>query len=910
MNAIRFKDVWVMYRIKFAEEGKVWWDNFWALKGISFEVEEAHVLGIIGENGAGKSTILKLIAGILAPDRGQVQVKGRVSGLLELGAGFQPELTGRENIYLCASLFGLSQSQIDKKYQDIVNFASLGRFINAPVKCYSQGMFVRLAFSVAIHMDPQILLIDDTLAVGDEHFQRKCIKKIFELKEQGKTIVVVAHDINILRQLCKRLIFLKEGRIIKDAKTEKVIPFYTQMVGAKCGVGILERKPLNLVFNNGRLFLNWQEKLLTPNSGIHAIFRVEDKWYSSLQADWEVEKKENKLVAKGKLYSLALTQIWRLEVVDGCKVKLDIEMESEQPLQIPEGCTNIMLANEYTQWFTSLERGVFSSIDDKSKNWQTFLDDNVFRRCIGVEAKDTPNGRNPSLVIEQDDDLPKRCVQIFNADYFTNCRILQCKAFGLQNYSATGANRFRFFSGRIILDIPDINIYLKKLESEFTLSWGKSKIVFNGGRGIFSWDGEPLTKHTHMNTSVYANGRWYSSQMANWEIKKEKENVLIARGKWHVLPITQVWRIEMRGDSSFLWEVNLEVARDVYIEEQHIQCMYTEAYKYWFTDYDKGIFPTEYLNEEIDMTQRCISEGRVGFQSDTNQLPAVFVKFSKSLNNFAKIFNSDFYNRARILRIEKVQPERETKFLPGEYPCFKIEVSLGKSNLVSIEDPVSILQDGKLRFVFDKGKGALWWEGRELTKRFGLYTSLRSEGRWYDSHTQAAWDIEERTPDTLKVLGRWLYLPIKQYWKIKLEKNNIIEFSVKLRVDRRIIVDRLQTNIMLSENYKEWLANNDKGFFPAFKGNIDDDWQVLWSGPESTKKSQGYIGALKNYEGNNYLPTVKFFPQNIDSAWHLCIINSDLYHRGRVLQYLKKGEISLSPGEYLYYQGKIVIEER
>ena len=166
MEQIVFNDLWGMYRIKFVVDRKPTWENFWALKGLTFKINQGEAVGIIGENGAGKSTVLKMIAGMLKPDRGHVKVLGKISGLLELGAGFQTELTGSENIYLIAGLFGSSPSQIESIYDDIVSFADIGKFINAPVKCYSQGMFVRLAFAIAINMDSDILLIDDTL-VGD-----------------------------------------------------------------------------------------------------------------------------------------------------------------------------------------------------------------------------------------------------------------------------------------------------------------------------------------------------------------------------------------------------------------------------------------------------------------------------------------------------------------------------------------------------------------------------------------------------------------------------------------------------------------------------------------------------------------------------------------------------------------------
>jgi len=332
MDFIELKNVWEMYRIKFITDGKVSWDNFWALKDVSFKVKKGEAIGIIGENGAGKSTILKLIAGMIRPDRGELNLRAKVSGLLELGAGFQPELTGRENIYLSGSLFGLTQAQIDKKYDEIEKFASLGKFINAPVKCYSQGMFVRLAFSIAIHMDPDVLLIDDILMVGDEYYQGRCIKKIFQLKEQGKTIVFVTHDMNMLRRLCKRTIMLKEGRIVKDGLTEDVIPLYSQMVGAKEGVGSLMKGDLTAVFNNGRLFLNWKDVLLTPHSGVHTSFRIGERWRDSSQAYWEVEKESDEsLTATGTFYQLGLTQTWRLQITKDGKIRCDIEIDSKDP---------------------------------------------------------------------------------------------------------------------------------------------------------------------------------------------------------------------------------------------------------------------------------------------------------------------------------------------------------------------------------------------------------------------------------------------------------------------------------------------------------------------------------------------------------------------------------------------------
>lgn len=905
MAIIQFKDVWEMYRIKFIIDKNVSWDNFWALKGVSFDLERGETLGIIGENGAGKSTILKLIAGMLKPDRGEIKIKDKVSGLLELGAGFQPELTGKENVYLNAGLFGLSQRQIDEKYEEIASFADIGKFIYAPVKCYSQGMFVRLAFAIAIHVGPDILLIDDTLSVGDEHFQRKCIKKIFELKEQNKTIVFVTHDMNMLRRLCKRALCLKEGRIVKDGLTDEVIPLYTQMAGTKEGIGILERKPLTLIFNNGRLFLNWQDKLLTSNSGGCAIFFIGNRWYSSLQADWEIRKEsENKLLAIGKLYQLALIQIWRLELISDYEIRWDIDLELQEPVDIQEGCTNIMLVNEYAQWFSNLEKGVFPVIDDKNKNWQALLEGNILRKCIGVKATEKFGNKFPSLVFEQSNYFYQSQTQIFNTDYLSNCRVLQYKTLGLQNYSTTQANRLGYFSGRIIINMPDIDNYLTNIYEDSVLYNGKLRLTFDKGCAILYYDSINLTKPSHMNTSIYANKRWFFSNLAQWEVKKESKDKLVAKGRWQDFPIVQIWEIEMTSESSFLWKINIQVNEEIDLEEQHAWLMCSQDYKSWFCDYGKGFFPDKFLELQLDMLQRCIPDGIIGLQSQNRQFPMLSFKIAKELKNFAKIFNSDFYAKSRILRVDRVEPEEAVRLSPGAYPCFAIEVVLDKDKQVHIEDSENMLKDERLRFFFDRGNGRIYWDGVELTKKLGLYTSLRSQGRWYDSASSAIWKTEEKNKDTIKVLGKWLHLPIVQYWEIRLREGNTIAFNVKMEVEREVEVDRLQTNLMLSESYHKWMAEAANGLFPIFKDYIDDDWESIWSGRADSK----YIGVSESLTNDIHLPPVIFFPQELNAACLLNIINSDINHRSRILQYLNSNKMQISPGQYNYFSGKISIK--
>jgi ABC-type polysaccharide/polyol phosphate transport system ATPase subunit len=211
--------------------------DFWALQDISFSVAPGEVLGIIGSNGSGKTTLLSLLARTMVPTVGSLQVNGRVSSLLELGAGFHPDLTGRENIYLNASIMGIPRATVNKKFQQIVDFSGLGNFIETPIKFYSSGMIVRLGFSVAVEVEPDILLVDEVLAVGDEVFQEKSCRRIMQFKESNKTIIVVSHDMHMIESFCGRAIQLSQGRIVKEGAVDKVVSQYIQGAKNQPGAG-------------------------------------------------------------------------------------------------------------------------------------------------------------------------------------------------------------------------------------------------------------------------------------------------------------------------------------------------------------------------------------------------------------------------------------------------------------------------------------------------------------------------------------------------------------------------------------------------------------------------------------------------------------------------------------------------
>ena len=239
-NAVEVTNVWKTFRIfqkrnttlkqALLNRGKDNFEEFWALRDVSFEIPAGSSFGIVGANGAGKSTMLKTLSRILVPDRGAVKVNGRIAALLELGAGFHPEMSGRENVYLNGNILGMSTATLNSKFDEIVEFSGLQDFIDQPVKTYSSGMTARLGFSVAVAVEPDILLIDEALAVGDEQFQRRCNEKMSEIRSSGRTVILVSHGLNDIQKLCDRAVWLDKGTVKAVGKTNNVIDSYLSSV--------------------------------------------------------------------------------------------------------------------------------------------------------------------------------------------------------------------------------------------------------------------------------------------------------------------------------------------------------------------------------------------------------------------------------------------------------------------------------------------------------------------------------------------------------------------------------------------------------------------------------------------------------------------------------------------------------
>lgn len=252
------------------EKARAYGNQFWALRDIDFQVQQGEILGIIGENGAGKSTLLKILSRVTGPTEGRVKMKGRVGALLQVGTGFHPELTGRENIYLNGNILGMTKKEVDKKLDEIIDFSGIPHHIDTPVKRYSSGMKVRLGFAVAAHLDPEILIIDEVLAVGDADFQKKCFGKMEDVsKGEGRTILFVSHNMTAVKRICQRVLMLEEGRIVKEGGSDEVVKSYL-------GGGNRQFEDLKEVEGNEWVEVN--ELQVRASDGEEVISRDKEVW--------------------------------------------------------------------------------------------------------------------------------------------------------------------------------------------------------------------------------------------------------------------------------------------------------------------------------------------------------------------------------------------------------------------------------------------------------------------------------------------------------------------------------------------------------------------------------------------------------------------------------------------------------
>lgn len=917
MEIISLNNIWLKYRVEFKVSGKVSREDFLALKGIQFSVKKGECVAILGENGAGKTTLLKIISGMLKPDKGSLMIHGKIAVLMEIGAGFQKELTGGENIYLISSLFGLSRKQIEAKYEDIVNFAALGRFINAPVKSYSQGMYMRLAFAIAIHVEPDILLVDDIFAVGDVYAQRKCIDKMFELRQRGKTIVFVTHDIEMARRLCARGIFIREGKVIKDGAIEEVCSCYVESVGNKEGIAILQRGSLGVIFNNGKLILKWNEKTITCNSAGYSRLISSGREYLSNTAYWGLSEGsiENEIIAIGRWPDLPVNLQWKITLLNEREFLWEIILLRAGTCSIEKFNVELMLKAEFRKWF-ALDREVsFPSYFMRGSRVDlTTLDDSI-NKIIGVKGFDGEEDSFPSLLFERLQDDTATICRVGNTGADLEARLIHYQP--LLSLSEKNEHCNCFLYKVTCFDAKDKSVQLYLDNARTTR---KDSIVIRKGALTVScyerkvqvyYHDQLLTHSTGLMTRFKCQDDSYNAQQGHWIIRRENNEKIVVTLFWDRIPqLVQVWELSLQDNNVITWKIEMEVKEKVKIRQQQSELMLSNKYAKWLTPDEKGNFQgldkqgklgilNNYINKYIGVEDVC--------GVDTSCTPGVVFShkcMSPLASYFSKIKEDEEITRLFFVAVDE---KKHSDMGPGTYKYFEGEIKVGFTQEALDLAPVNFdkgcaygeqrcalpkLETGRLSLVFEHGKIRLFWRGLELTKRLGLYSSMQYNDIWCDS-AQAVWSIEQVHQNKLVAVGSWPWIPLIQYWDITLLNENSILWNIELEVWEHIILQKGQVNLMLSDAYKEWFVEKKiRGEFSRkFMDHNGIFWDRLWCGDTSLP-----IGVKGVHPENNVIPPVTFVCQGGHQDRYFVIENTDTLFQSRVLQC----EVLLNNGFTLY----------
>lgn len=334
--------------------------DYWALRNISFKIQEGESVGIIGKNGAGKSTLLKILSRITFPTEGQITLKGRIASLLEVGTGFHQELTGRENIFLNGSILGLRSFEIKARFDDIVEFSGVQKFIDTPIKFYSSGMQLRLAFAVASYLDPEILVIDEVLAVGDAEFQKKCIGRMNEVSKSGRTLLFVSHDMNSVLSLCNSAVLLEKGKVVMHGSTQDVVQKYSTSISDATDYSAepsADGKPKLVAVK----IISCTEEVLTISLKIHSGFKIKSS------VDLHLRDQLNRIIGFGSIGSLAYENVVQLNIGFN---ELIIEMEIKN-LATGDYNLGIDLSQPNVEWFDRVFDCISFKVDKKVKEGES-----------------------------------------------------------------------------------------------------------------------------------------------------------------------------------------------------------------------------------------------------------------------------------------------------------------------------------------------------------------------------------------------------------------------------------------------------------------------------------------------------------------------------------------------------------
>ena len=915
MKVIQLNNVCEKYRIKFVRDRHIQWEEIWALRDVDFAAQKGEVIGVIGKNSAGKTTLLKLIGGMLIPDKGEVNIEGKVSALMELGAGFNPEFTGRENIGLNATVYGLTEAELTQRIDDIIDFAGLGKFIDAPIKYYSQGMYMRLAFALAIFVEPDILLIDDILAVGDREAQEKCIKKVFELKEAGKTIVVVSHDMNMINNLCDRVIHLEEGKIVFQGVPARAIAHYTEAVKDEEGVAVLEKGQLKAAFDNGRLNISYAGVALTKGEGGYlAYFKPQiNDWFSSCNLSWQVDvSSSSKIVAKGRRYDGSVSQVWAIELGDD-DLKWQIDLREKD---VREPHIDMLFNPHYTKWVTIDRDEGFSAFINKTK-WQ-----NLSLSCrgdlVGI-ISEQQSEVFPGLIFQGKDIGDK--VRFLNTGSESEARVVQCSVDpGAENSISikvfTRHDGFKSCIEKERSRYCALEKVEENLENTAVLDKGLLRVVFDQGKLKVSYKNLPLTKEKGGYVAYFnpKTNTWMSSASLSWQLTDCSDDKIVAEGRKEDGSVSQVWVIGL-GDDDLKWQINMH---DSEITDPHVDLFITPHYKRWVTVDENGEFPDftdkpQWYNIGLNYRSNLVG---ISPAPEFEGFPYL-VLAEEELREKLLFLNTGYTEEARIVQW-KLEPDGESSvsfrvFVQNDE--FEAYMKKNKPESQPQEDKTSefnfyTISAGDVRVYVNIALRIIqiFYKDKEITAAKGLYSSFYAFRQWFHPpHSQllfhADWKVKSITAEKI-VLALW-YEPLFlfQHWTLECKDDNTIEVKVEVKNHKPVRFTKQYLMVDFKEAYTGWRSVYEKGDFSLARYNND-------IAPVRLKENKISKIELLPRTGEGFPPVFLEVDSQLDrrivsiykkkqSGEEVVGFNSSLIIPG-------KAEM-LPPGRYSYFEGKIVV---
>ncbi len=859
MSIIKLNNVYEKYRVKFIQQKEIKWEEISALKDISFEVEKGDVLGVIGKNGAGKTTLLRLIAGMLAPDKGNIEVEGKVSALMALGAGFNQEFTGMENIKLNAAIYGLSSSELKQRINDIVKFADLGKFIDAPIKYYSQGMYMRLAFSLAIFVKPDILLIDDILSVGDEEAKKRCVEQVFSLKREGKTIIVVSHDMIMIDKLCNKVILLEKGRIIHKGKPSSVIPYYLETVGDSRGIAALKKDNLRIVFNNGRLTMSYGETALTkPMGGYVSFFYTSIRsWLPSFNLSWRIKHSaEDNIIAESISDDREVLFLWSLGIgKDSLKCEMKIVKKD-----IENSHMNLFFACQYQKWYTLEKEGDFPLFISKGNLHDLGLD-NSPNGMLAISAHEQ-NQEYPALILTHED--KNVLFKLLNSGYEQESRVIQwnlrpqeknsvsIKLFAsdsdFREYMDTAKEGFRRqqeIDKQKSLKKEEIDKegLLRRQQEEAarlrdtrTLRCGCLKLFIDTENKAISlyYKDIKLTAFTGLHSSFLIKGHWYDISSAEWKTEKNNSS-MEAVFYWAKFNFTQSWSFCFEK-GSLLWRINARHEPGLNLERLKFGIFMKKEYKQFFCGRQQDTFPDDFTVWQ-DIKLEDNTARKFGLRKIKN-LPEILFEnnnsFSCVLQNSSDkescrvlqlSLNDDtlagkeklFSSSLRILEdkgaIDSYIKQEKDDFLRRQEEEKNRLLRKKQEEALRIRNLTTIGRGNLKLFADLKCKALrLYYQGREITSNRGIYSILDVSKPGCDFN-QCAWDVSKTSDSEMSLNIFYEPISLSQIWHLSCHDEDSLSVKISNKPLQDIMFINQDIKVELNDIFQNWSTRYEEGDF-------------------------------------------------------------------------------------------------